>query len=135
LATRLFEVAVNHEQDVVTARQRATQLGALLGFDQSEQTCIATAVSEVVRNAFRYTGSGRVEYSLEGETAPQLFAIVVSDKTRSIPVVIVTSARQDQSERARLGLLTAAMISKDALTQAVITDAVRQALGQPIGNG
>ena len=75
----LFDLAVNHEQDVVTARQRAGHLAALLGFDQSEQTRIATAVSEIVRNAFRYTGSGRVQYAVEGQTAPQLFSILVRD--------------------------------------------------------
>jgi signal transduction histidine kinase/DNA-binding response OmpR family regulator len=63
----------------VTARQRAGQLAALLGFDQSEQTRVATAVSEIVRNAFRYAGSGRVEYFVEGGTAPQLFSITVRD--------------------------------------------------------
>jgi signal transduction histidine kinase/DNA-binding response OmpR family regulator len=85
LATRLFDIAVQHEQDVVTARQRASQIAALLGFDQSEQTRLATAVSEIVRNAFRYAGSGRVEYSIEGETAPQLFAVVVADRGPGIP--------------------------------------------------
>jgi signal transduction histidine kinase/DNA-binding response OmpR family regulator len=75
----LFALAVHHEQDVVTARQRASQLAALLGFDASEQTRIATAVSEIVRNAFRYTGSGRIEFAVEGETAPQLFSILVAD--------------------------------------------------------
>jgi signal transduction histidine kinase/CheY-like chemotaxis protein len=57
----------------------------LLGFDQSEQTRVATAVSEVVRNAFRYAGSGRVEYLVEGDTVPQLFSIVVSDRGSGIP--------------------------------------------------
>ena len=64
---------------MVTARQRAGQLAALLGFDTSEQTRIATAVSEIVRNAFRYTGSGRIEFSVEGVTVPQVFSMVISD--------------------------------------------------------
>jgi signal transduction histidine kinase/CheY-like chemotaxis protein len=85
LPLRLFDIAVHHEQDVVTARQRAAQLAGLLGFDQSEQTRIATAVSEIVRNAFRYAGSGRVEYSVEGDTPPQLFSIVVRDIGSGIP--------------------------------------------------
>jgi signal transduction histidine kinase/CheY-like chemotaxis protein len=84
LSAPLFALAVQHEQDVVTARQRAGQLAASLGFDQSEQTRIATAVSEIVRNAFRYAGSGRVEYSLEGSTAPQLFCVVVRDRGQGI---------------------------------------------------
>ena len=108
MATPLFDIAVQHEQDVVTARQRASQLGALLGFDQSEQTRIATAVSEVVRNAFRYTGAGRVEYSLEGETAPQLFAIEVSDRGPGIANVDeVLSGRYKSPTGMGIGLIGA----------------------------
>jgi signal transduction histidine kinase/CheY-like chemotaxis protein len=81
----LLSLALQHEQDVVTARQRAGQIAALLGFDQSEQTRIATAVSEIVRNAFRYTGSGVVDYRVEGQTAPQLFEISVTDRGGGIP--------------------------------------------------
>jgi signal transduction histidine kinase/CheY-like chemotaxis protein len=84
LAFPLFAFAVHHEQDVVTARQRAGQLAAMLGFDQSEQTRIATAVSEIVRNAFRYAGTARVEYAVEGETAPQLFSMTIVDTGRGI---------------------------------------------------
>jgi signal transduction histidine kinase/CheY-like chemotaxis protein len=81
----LLSLTLQHEQDVVTARQRAGQIAALLGFDQSDQTRIATAVSEIVRNAFRYAGSGVVEYRVEGQTAPQLFEIAVTDRGGGIP--------------------------------------------------
>jgi anti-sigma regulatory factor (Ser/Thr protein kinase) len=56
----LLSLSIHHDQDVVTARQRAAQIAALLDFDGSEQTRIATAVSEIVRNAFRYAGGGTV---------------------------------------------------------------------------
>jgi signal transduction histidine kinase/CheY-like chemotaxis protein len=108
LAFPLFQIAVHHEQDVVTARQRAGQLAALLGFDQSEQTRIATAVSEVVRNAFRYAGSGRVEYALEGETAPQLFSVVVRDQGRGIPNIDeILSGRYRSQTGMGIGLIGA----------------------------
>ena len=81
---RLMTVAVHHEQEVVGARQRARQLSALLGFEAQDQARIATAVSEIVRNAFRYAGGGEVEFSIEGERAPQLLAIRVSDQGRGI---------------------------------------------------
>src|SRR5690242_10672994 len=81
----LLTLNVRHEQDVVTARQRAGQIAALLGFESSEQTRIATAVSEIVRNAFRYAGSGRVEFQLTGDTSPQLYVITVSDRGPGIP--------------------------------------------------
>ena len=44
----------------MTARQRARDVAELLGFDRLEQTRIATAVSELARNARRYAGGGEV---------------------------------------------------------------------------
>ena len=51
----------------MAARQRARQIAGLLGFEAQDQTRIATAVSEIARNAFRYAGGGEVEFALEGE--------------------------------------------------------------------
>jgi len=108
LALNLFDITVRHEQDVVTARQRAGQLAGLLGFDQSEQTRIATAVSEIVRNAFRYAGSGRVEYSVEGSSAPQLFSIVVRDQGGGIrDIDEVMSGRYRSTTGMGIGLIGA----------------------------
>lgn len=61
----LLTLDLRYEEDVVLARQRARQLGELLGFDAQEQTRLATAVSEVARNAFRYAGGGRVAFALD----------------------------------------------------------------------
>jgi signal transduction histidine kinase/CheY-like chemotaxis protein len=80
MAIRILTYALNVQSDVVGARQRARQISALLGFDGREQTRIATSVSEIARNAFRYAGGGKVEFEVEGETAPQLFTIRVSDE-------------------------------------------------------
>ena len=60
----LLTLELRYEQDVVVARQRARQLAELLGFDAQEQTRLATAVSEVARNAFRYAGGGRVGFGV-----------------------------------------------------------------------
>src|SRR5262245_27509920 len=76
----VLTVALKFEDDVVLARQRARQIARLMGFEAQDQTRIATAVSEIARNAFRYAGSGKVEFGVEGRTAPQLFEIVVSDQ-------------------------------------------------------
>lgn len=81
----ILSLSIRHEHDVVTARQRARQLAAWLGFDAGEQTRIATAVSEIVRNAFRYGDEGRVDFAIEGRTEPQVFAIKISDQGPGIP--------------------------------------------------
>jgi signal transduction histidine kinase/DNA-binding response OmpR family regulator len=75
----ILSLMIRHEHDVVAARQRARQIAALLGFDVQEQTRIATAVSEIARNAFTYAGGGKAEFLVEGKTSPQLFVIRVSD--------------------------------------------------------
>jgi signal transduction histidine kinase/CheY-like chemotaxis protein len=67
------------EADVVAARQRVRQIAALLGFDVQQQTRLSTAVSEIARNAFTYGRGGRVEFSIEGRTSPQLLTIRVID--------------------------------------------------------
>jgi len=80
VSLRVLTVALKFEDDIVLARQRARQIARLLGFESQDQTRIATSVSEIARNAFRYAGGGKVEYGVEGRTAPQLFEIVVSDQ-------------------------------------------------------
>jgi signal transduction histidine kinase/CheY-like chemotaxis protein len=76
----IITVALAIEQDVVLARQRARRIAALLGFERQDQTRIATAVSEIARNAFQYAGGGRVEFHVEGQTAPQIFLVQVVDR-------------------------------------------------------
>ncbi|ULA67061.1 MAG: Putative SigmaB asociated two-component system sensor protein [Nitrospira sp.] len=75
----IINVALKYEDDVVAARQRARQIAGLIGFDAQDQTRIATAVSEIARNAFRYARNGAVEFLIEGQTAPQVLLIRVTD--------------------------------------------------------
>jgi signal transduction histidine kinase/CheY-like chemotaxis protein len=79
MAGTILTLAIACERDTVAARQRARQLARLLGFDPQDQTRISTAVSEIARNAFNYAGGGRVEYSIEGRTSPQLFIVKIKD--------------------------------------------------------
>ncbi|HET9594195.1 MAG TPA: ATP-binding protein [Anaeromyxobacteraceae bacterium] len=80
----LLSVEVRRDEDVVLARQRARQLAELLGFLGPEATRLATAVSEVVRNAWRYAGGGRVEFALT-EGGPAALRVEVRDRGRGIP--------------------------------------------------
>ncbi len=74
----LLSLEIRAEPDVVRVRQRARQLATLFGFDLQDQTRIATAASEVARNAFQYAHGGRVQFSVEAE-APAAFFVRVSD--------------------------------------------------------
>jgi signal transduction histidine kinase/CheY-like chemotaxis protein len=75
----LLSLALHHDQDVVTARQHAAHVSQLLGFDGAEQTRIATAVSEMVRNACRYASGGQVTFAVDEQAAPQRLVVRVSD--------------------------------------------------------
>lgn len=81
---RILSVSLKAEPDIVFARQRARQLAGLLGFDRQDQTRIATAVSEIARNAVEYGGGGCVKFSLTGSTSPQLFQATISDEGAGI---------------------------------------------------
>jgi signal transduction histidine kinase len=74
----VFTVRLRHERHVVQARQRAREIAALLGFEHQEQIRLATAASELARNAFRYATNGMIEY-LVRDGSPQVFEILVTD--------------------------------------------------------
>jgi signal transduction histidine kinase/DNA-binding response OmpR family regulator len=84
MSLRLLRVRLGYERDIVAARQRARHVCQLLGFDAQDQARVATAVSEIARNAFRYAGGGEVTFSLEGERSPQLLWIEVRDEGSGI---------------------------------------------------
>jgi signal transduction histidine kinase/CheY-like chemotaxis protein len=108
MSKALLTVAVKYEQDVVVARQRARQIAGLLGFDGQDQTRIATAVSEIARNAYRYAGGGKVEFTLEGESPPQLLSVRVSDKGPGISdVAHVLSGHYRSNTGMGIGLIGA----------------------------
>ena len=67
------------EPDLVLVRQRARQISDLLGFDDREQTRIATAVSEIVRNALGYAGGGTIEFQLDDDSRREALLIRISD--------------------------------------------------------
>lgn len=79
----LLTVKLRNERHVVQARQRARDLAALLGFEHQEQIRLATAASELARNAFRYAEGGAVDF-LVRNSVPQVFVICVTDSGNGI---------------------------------------------------
>lgn len=82
-STRLLSVTLGTETDFLLARQRAKQIAEILGFDNQDQTRIATAVSEIARNAYEYAVNGTVEFLLEREESPSLL-VVIRDEGKGI---------------------------------------------------
>ena len=63
-ARRLGDIYVRREADIVKVRERVRRLAAEMGFDQTTQIKITTAVSELTRNIYEYAGSGAITLSL-----------------------------------------------------------------------
>ena len=102
MRTVLLSLEIRAEPDVVRVRQRARQLATLFGFDVQDQTRIATAASEVARNAFQYAHGGRVQFSVESE-GPAAFFVRVSDSGPGIANLTAILAGQVKS-RTGLGV-------------------------------
>jgi signal transduction histidine kinase len=68
---------IDNEDHLVLVRQRARQIAGLLGFSLQDQTRIATAASEVARNAYQHGGGGEVHFGLDDAQA--MFVIRVTD--------------------------------------------------------
>lgn len=81
----IVTIALRNPQDVVVARQRVRQVADHLGFSEIEQTRIATAASEIARNAFRYAQGGRLSLDVEGMVGHQRLVITVADDGPGIP--------------------------------------------------
>ena len=85
-STRLLLMTLRREQDVVLCRNRARTIAAAFHFDRQQQVRIATAVSEIARNAFRYAREATAEFSfVRSRTAAdrritQSFITVVRDR-------------------------------------------------------
>lgn len=62
--TRLGDIYVRREADIVKVRDRVRRLAREMGFDQTTQIKITTAVSELTRNIYEYAKSGAITLSV-----------------------------------------------------------------------
>jgi signal transduction histidine kinase/CheY-like chemotaxis protein len=114
----ILSVNIRHEQDTVAVRQRARQVAKLLGFEVQDQTRIATAVSEIARNAFRYAAGGKAEFMVEAGTAQQMLVIRVSDDGPGIDnLERILEGRYRSSTGMGLGIVGARRLMDDFLIE------------------
>jgi signal transduction histidine kinase len=102
----LLRLELAQDRDIVTARQRARHVSALLGFDPQDQVRIATAVSELARNAIRHGGGGTIEFALMSAPGNDSLQIVISDRGPGIPN-LDDAMREPLGGELKLGLVAA----------------------------
>jgi serine/threonine-protein kinase RsbT len=73
-------VAIEHEGDIVLARQKGRELAAASGLSRTEQTLIATAISEVARNIVVYATRGEVVVGLVEHRGRRGLMVVARDE-------------------------------------------------------
>jgi signal transduction histidine kinase len=112
--TPLSSISLHFEYDLVAARRRARQIAALTGFDEQDQTRIATVASEIARNALRYAGGGRIEFGIEDRTGVQTLSMTVTDRGPGIEnLEQILSGRYRSQTGMGLGILGARRLMDD----------------------
>ena len=80
-------VAINSAADIVTARQKGRALAMEMGFDGSDLTLIATAISEIARNIVDHAKRGEVILEPVQQGNKHGVLIVARDEGPGIPDV------------------------------------------------
>jgi serine/threonine-protein kinase RsbT len=96
-------ILVEHDGDIVTARQKARSVAISQGFSGSDLTRIATAISEVARNILTYAKRG--ELTLSGEQVGTRRGILVVARDDGPGIPNIEQAMEDGfSSNSTLGL-------------------------------
>ncbi len=81
---RLLTIRLEGQTGILIARRRARELASLFGFDHQDQTRIATATSEVSRNALDHGQDGGVAFLIDLNAEVPLFIVQVKDNGQGI---------------------------------------------------
>ncbi len=98
-----IQVAINSDQDIVSARQRGRAMANELGFSSGDATLIATAISELARNIVAYASRGRITLNVINGMNRQGISVTASDDGPGIPD-IPQALRDGFSTSGSLGL-------------------------------
>lgn len=96
-------VAISSAADIVTARQKGRALAMEIGFDGSDLTLIATAISEVARNIVDHAKHGEIVVEPIQHGSKHGMLIVARDEGPGIPDVAL-AMQYGYSTRKGLGV-------------------------------
>ncbi len=81
-------VQIDSDRAIVEARQRGRELANHAGFSVTDLAIIATAISELARNALRYATRGEIAVRLLDDGSRRGIVIIASDDGPGIPNVV-----------------------------------------------
>jgi serine/threonine-protein kinase RsbT len=74
-----IRVAINSDQDIVSARQKGRLMATELGFSTGDATLIATAISELARNIVSYARTGQITLKIVNGMNRQGISVIATD--------------------------------------------------------
>ena len=80
-----IRVAINSDQDIVSARQKGRLMATELGFSTGDATLIATAISELARNIVSYASRGQITLKMVNGLNRQGISVIATDNGPGIP--------------------------------------------------
>ncbi len=75
-----LRISISSAADIVNARQHGRAAATKLGFDGSDLTMIAAAISEVARNIVQYAGTGEIIFQPAQQGGKHGLRIVARDE-------------------------------------------------------
>jgi serine/threonine-protein kinase RsbT len=98
-----LKIQIEREIDIIAARQAGRQMAGHLGFSATDQTLIATAISEVARNILIYAQRGEIQIEQIADGARTGIQVVAADEGPGIENVDL-ALRDGYSTKNSLGL-------------------------------
>jgi len=80
-------IAIQSDLDILVARQKGRALAQELGMSSTDQTVVATVISELARNILLYAKLGTLSLSAEQHNGRRGIVIVAKDRGPGIPDV------------------------------------------------
>ena len=78
-------IAIQSDLDILIARRRGRELAQQLGMSATEQTVVATVISELTRNILLYARAGTLSLGTERFNGRRGLVIVAEDRGPGIP--------------------------------------------------
>ena len=76
---------ITNDSDAVAARQKGREIAAANGFSSTDQTLIATAISELARNIVSYAKQGEIEVAAITDRGRRGIQVIARDEGPGIP--------------------------------------------------
>jgi signal transduction histidine kinase/CheY-like chemotaxis protein len=132
----ILKIKFLSERDTVLVRQRAREIAGLMGYDSQEQTRVATAVSEAVRDCLQHGGLDEVNFHAQDTDQGTLFEIRIStSRFEPARVTSLLSNTETLEDRFTSGLRAARRLMDQFTVEPAVGGGTMIALGQFLPRG